>query len=383
VKDFFGYSDPVVPLQHPRVIVETAVAQGASKDALLGGVGITRDTLESPAARISYRQWTVLVDNAVRLTENPALGLDAGKNLQIPQMGVLGLALMSSATGGDALQAMLRYYRAIAPIWDLRLELARDVGTLVIGEVIPLKRHRAFAVEALLAAIHTQGEFLLGRSLPVRCARFSYPRPGYADRYRELSDTEMCFGCATTEVDFDAGILEEKIVFGDPITRQLAEQLCAEQSAALGVDGLVEKSRRLLAAAPKSPPALERLARQLRTSERSLQRALQQAGTSYQKLVDEWRRTRALKWVRSTQLTLDEIGERLGFSDVRTFRRAFKRWTGQTPSSFRHSAAGTSGPAEDPLPPKWGSAGARRQNDPGSVIALSGGAKGESRDDVF
>ncbi|MBM4362292.1 MAG: helix-turn-helix transcriptional regulator, partial [Deltaproteobacteria bacterium] len=94
--------------------------------------------------------------------------------------------------------------------------------------------------------------------------------------------------------------------------------------------------------APDRPPDPTRLARQLRTSPRTLRRELARAGSSYQALADELRRERALSWVRTTNLTIAQISERLGFSDVRAFRRAFGRWTGQTPADYR--AAGESGP---------------------------------------
>jgi AraC-like DNA-binding protein len=60
-------------------------------------------------------------------------------------------------------------------------------------------------------------------------------------------------------------------------------------------------------------------------------------GTSYLELLDESRRFRAQEWVRATHMTFEEIAERLGFSDVRSFRRAFKRWTGRTPGDVREA----------------------------------------------
>jgi len=78
-------------------------------------------------------------------------------------------------------------------------------------------------------------------------------------------------------------------------------------------------------------------------------------GTSYQTLLENSRRTRALEWVTATTLTFDEIAKRLGFSDVRSFRRAFKRWTGHTPGDHRRSPQHAKPAAEissDSLPPE-------------------------------
>jgi AraC-like DNA-binding protein len=73
----------------------------------------------------------------------------------------------------------------------------------------------------------------------------------------------------------------------------------------------------------------------LQTSARAVRRTLRQMGTSYQELQDEVRRSQAVEYVSSSGLTCEQIAERLGFSDARSFRRAFKRWTGTTPNEYR------------------------------------------------
>src|SRR5262252_773593 len=92
MRKYFTHLDPVVPVHHPRVVVETAAAQGADRGQLFENSGISEATLASPEARISYHQFAVLVSNALRLTRNPALGLDCGSNIRVAQMGPLGLA---------------------------------------------------------------------------------------------------------------------------------------------------------------------------------------------------------------------------------------------------------------------------------------------------
>ena len=79
MKKFFTHDDPVLSVHHPRVLVETAVAHGADRRALLEGTGITDEILAQPEARISYAQFNVLEGNALRLTKNPALGLEFGR----------------------------------------------------------------------------------------------------------------------------------------------------------------------------------------------------------------------------------------------------------------------------------------------------------------
>jgi AraC-like DNA-binding protein len=101
---------------------------------------------------------------------------------------------------------------------------------------------------------------------------------------------------------------------------------------------VLQVRRRILAAQGKVPEVAQ-IARELQTSERSLRRGLSELGTSYQELLDEARRERALEWARSTTMPFDQVASQLGFSDVRSFRRAFKRWTGRTPSELRGEPA--------------------------------------------
>jgi len=335
MKKFFTHTDRVVPVHHPRVLVETAVSQGADRESLLENVGITWDTLAIPEARISYVQFGVLTGNALKLTNNPALGLDFGRNLHLSHMGVLGLALMSSETIGAALEVGLRYYRFLAPAWDLRLETIDRRGLLTAREAIPYNPFRVFATEALVGAIAGQGSFLLGRKLPVVELRLNYAKPDHYERYAEL-DMPIAFDHELTQAEFDAAVLAEPIAGADPATARLAERYCADEASANAwMDGLVTQVRRLLGSRLGSYPDLEEVARMLQTSTRSLRRGLHSMGTSYQGLLDEARRARAEAWVRSTEMTSQQIAGQLGFSDVRSFRRAFKRWTGVTPNAYR------------------------------------------------
>ena len=339
MRKYFTHGDPVVPLHHPRVLVEIATAQGASRDGLLEGTDITPAMLESPDARISYAQFGALIRKAFALTGNPALGLDVGKRVHLPQLGMVGLAIKSSSKMRDAVEAGLRHHKRIAPAFDLSMEVGAGIARLVVRESVPTAPFQAFATETLLVAYAVQGRALLGRSLPVRRVQLSYPRPSYAERYREIYDVPYEFEASVTLVELDATVLDEPLAFGDPASSKIAEQYLAEHPLATNeTDGLVLQVRRRIQAARGKPPEVAQIARELQTSERSLRRGLADLGTSYQQLLDDVRRERALEWTRSTAMPFDQLASQLGFSDVRSFRRAFKRWTGRTPSELREES---------------------------------------------
>ncbi|NEP18534.1 MAG: helix-turn-helix transcriptional regulator, partial [Leptolyngbya sp. SIO4C1] len=82
-------------------------------------------------------------------------------------------------------------------------------------------------------------------------------------------------------------------------------------------------------------PKLDAIAAKLGYSSRTLQRKLQQAGTSFQQVLDDIRRELAFQYLQETQLTASEIAFLLGFSENSAFTRAFRRWTAITPGDYR------------------------------------------------
>jgi AraC-like DNA-binding protein len=336
MKKFFTHDDPVLPVNHPRVLVETAVAHGADRAALLEGTGITPAILAEADTRISYGQFNVLEANALRLTQNPALGLEFGRNVHLSHLGLLGLAVMSSPNARAALEVALRYYRQVAPGWDLELRIEGERAYLTARETISRGALRAFATEALLGGLYGLSMQVLARKLPIIEVRLNYPKPAHYEKYLELVQGPLIFDQPVTETVFEAAILEQPIAGSDPITAKLAEQYIAtEASRVNAVSGLVAQVRRVLAEHGNGRPDPGEVARALQTSTRSLRRGLQQMGTSFQTLLDEGRRARAEEWIRSTDMKLQQIAQQLGFSDVRSFRRAFKRWTGRSPNALR------------------------------------------------
>jgi AraC-like DNA-binding protein len=89
-------------------------------------------------------------------------------------------------------------------------------------------------------------------------------------------------------------------------------------------------------------PSLEQVAAQLGLSERTLQRKLQELGTSHNDLVEQIRRDLAMRYLKEPDMAICEVAYLTGFSEPSSFHRAFKRWTGVTPGEFREDGFTTS-----------------------------------------
>ena len=134
----------------------------------------------------------------------------------------------------------------------------------------------------------------------------------------------------------ESAFLEEKLPSPDPITLRAAERQCAASlSSIVSSDSLVENVRRELGVLPGRFPDPKELARVLKISERTLRRGLNEMGTSYQAMLDNVRCEHAIQLLIGTGMSVNEIAKRLDFSGGRSFRRAFKRWTGWTALQYR------------------------------------------------
>jgi AraC-like DNA-binding protein len=336
LSSFLKETEPVLPLHGVLVLLSITSERGVSQDSALQGTGIAREMLVNPSTRISYLQLSTLIDNAVRLTGDSALGVECGRRMHIGHLGILGLAMLSQADLQGAFDVLMRYSVLFAPAWELSLEREGPLAVLRTTPTIRVRRS-AFAAEVLLGCLRTISTFLLGEPMRFVKHECAMPEPLYADRYRELSDAPIEFGTERNGTWFDASLLEHKLVYADPLTAQLAEHHCASQVSLKLVRGAIAQVQRLLRTRGAQTLSLTEVARELRTSPRQLRRELQAEGASYRQLLDEFRRERALECLLGSRMTVDEIARELGFQDVRHFRRRFKHWTGATPGAFREA----------------------------------------------
>ncbi|MEH6593652.1 MAG: helix-turn-helix transcriptional regulator, partial [Halioglobus sp.] len=133
-------------------------------------------------------------------------------------------------------------------------------------------------------------------------------------------------------------VLSKPLPHPQPEYRELFRDLCRQSTAALTEKrGLVAAVRSRLSAEDVANPSLEQVAAYFSVSSRTLRRQLRAAGVTFQSLLDESRYREAKRYLASTEMTVEVIGRRLGYADARSFRAAFRRWSGQSPAEYRLS----------------------------------------------
>jgi AraC-like DNA-binding protein len=316
------------------LVLNTFKAEGLPSEALLAGSGISAADLSRADTRITTNQEMLVCANAVALRRD--IGLELGRRMHVSSYGMLGYALLTSATLGDALRLALHYPALLGTLFELSLEEEDERIWLTAGDYRENPALAPFNVEFCLVSMKVTCEDLLGHPLPLLGARFEYPAPDYQARYAERFDCPLQFDAVSNGFAFDKRWLEQPLPLADAITHQAMAERCRKQNTEFtGRQAWLGRIRQLLASQLNAAPGLDGLAEQLNCSARTLRRHLKDLGCSYQELLDELRFEQAKRMLCEDQLPIYRIAEALGFSETASFRHAFVRWSGVAPSQFR------------------------------------------------
>ncbi|TNC80404.1 MAG: hypothetical protein C9356_14190 [Oleiphilus sp.] len=296
--------------------------------------------LENYKKRVSLSQ----IFNCLALSLNdvpPGFGLRYGKLIQIASADTLGQLVMSSPSVGKAMEYLCRYRLLMAMSFDVDLVCTESVATLRSvhfgSKRLPLPL-QYFLSEALYSCFVSQATWLTGQALrPIRLS-FPYARPAHFKQYAQHFGCSIIFDAPCHEVAFERCYLDLPI----PSANAALEKLKADHC-----ESVLERWKRrfciiqqvndILAQSFPDFPPIESVAEQLGVSRSSLYRKLHERDTSYQCLINAFKRKQSIIMLKDTMLSVEEVAEHLGFSDASSFRRAFKGWTGQKPSVVRAS----------------------------------------------
>lgn len=316
--------------------------QGIPLEAVLSDTGLTVQQLASGQLSISPQQKVAIFRNIQTLSPDPGIALRAGQQLRFSDFGVYGYALLSCATMGEAVAFGVQHVALAGPALakEFRVEGGEAISTgrdvLALGPLLmPITEFWFSAIQSLICKIIEQPFHPLSLQLP-------YPRPAHAALYEEVFGCPVFFDAPTLQMRFDAGLLPLPLPHANPMTAELCTRFCQRMLQTLNdrpEQDILRRIRQQFLKTPGEYPGLSRMAECLHMTERTLQRHLATAGTSYHQVVDDMRQRLAVEFLENTNLNIEEIALRVGFSDASNFRKAFKKWTGKLPSHYRPEVA--------------------------------------------
>ena len=323
-----------LPGAYIKDFVELVERRGITPVQLLSGLPLDPAQLAEPTTRVPLRVCEAVLARAIELTGEPALAVHVGTQMRASTHGFLGFAAMTASTAREALDLAVRFASTRTSAIGLALYVEGDTASLVLEEraaLAPLVRE--FIVIALFVGIWQLGRELTGKPVD-GIAECAFPAPAYI---RALpTAARIRFDCPAHRLVFAASNLDLPLRSADAVATRLAREQCERELAALVDAGLTSRIRSHLGG--DLAASLDDVARALRMSSRTLKRRLAEHGTTFSALRDDVRRQRALLLLDDRSLSIGDIANRLGYTELPNFTRAFRKWTGQTPLAYRERA---------------------------------------------
>ncbi|MDD1016444.1 AraC family transcriptional regulator [Pseudomonas rubra] len=310
-------------------------AQPERAAALLSSAGIDPALLQIPAARVPAsafaRLWLILIETL----DDEFFNLDS-HGMPLGSFALICRGLIQEPNLEKALRQCLNNFALF--LRDIRATLtvkgARAVVSLNSDIADPLTR--VYAEETFLALVISLLCWLAGRRIVIDRTALTDLRPAQEDDPL-LWGANVQLGCGRTEIEFAAEYLRL------PVVQDLAALKTFLRSAPQWLviryrnqNGQVAQVYRYLRARQYGQwPTLLAMAERQGLSPSSFRRQLEREGRSYQQIKDQVRRAMAFECLRQTHLSIAEVAEHAGFQEPSAFHRAFKKWTGESPGSYR------------------------------------------------
>ena len=323
------------PIAFVQAIAAAYAARGMDPTAALRSAQIEPKLLRKPNARITATQMEVVSGAAMRELDDEGLGW-FGRRLPWGSYGMLVRASLTAPNLGVALKRWCRHHGLLTQDIDVQVHVQDGVAQLQLHEAHDLGIYREFCVVSVLRNALGVACWLTDSRIPLLRTTLQFAAPAHHASYRVLFDGPNEFDAPSHSLQFDAGYLNLPVRRDEAALQRMLQRALLLTVRPYRRDRLlVEKVRHTLSQHPEHSRNADDLAAWLNLSTRTLHRQLKEEGASLQKLKDAVRRDLAIELLHRSQRPLKQIAQAVGFQNEKSFIRAFKGWTGQTPDAFR------------------------------------------------
>jgi AraC-like DNA-binding protein len=318
------------------IIFRLGELHGLDPMQLMAELGIRPETLRDVRARISARLADIAFAKLSERIADPAFALRAGECWHPSYLGTMGFAWLSSRTLHTGLRRMERFSRIIGSDFTYHL-IDKPAGLCFVHDHgrgdDPIGHPMTdFTLSVLLTMCRSN----YGHHLNVQLAHLRRPPPANPAPWQDFFNCEVNFGAAFDGFLLDWETVDRPLPSANIPLANTFDAILAEQMAAVVDSDLISRIKSyLLSELTSGVPSATELAGALGMSQRSLQRKLAERGLTYKKVLDEIRYELARRYLEDINKSVTEIAFLLGFSEQSAFTRAFRHWSGMSPSVFR------------------------------------------------
>lgn len=329
-----------IPIIYPQTYLAIAEERGFDISHIPSLAGLKAQLSSARQTEVSVLEVQRLLESITAEIGDFGLGFQCGWRLPPTAYGSFGYALLCSATVEEALGICLRYWHLTGKGLDISNDMQADTCLIIFTPQFTSDNTvlRRILLEGALSSFYRGFQLILGGNEIHGELWFDFAEPDYSDQVRKFIPN-VKYEMPANQFRMDKALLTMPLAMSNPTGLKFAIEQCEKEEALhdLKPNQLLLRARNAMTLSAKGYPDLERLADKLNMSARTLRRKLQLEGNKYSLLLEEARRRDALKLLGNRGLEIQKIAELLGYADPANFTRAFRHWTGQSPSQYRET----------------------------------------------
>jgi len=312
------------------------VEKGIPVSVIEDKIGMKREELEDPDFRLPVPQWNKFLELGVTLSGNPAFALQLGEQISHEKMSLVGHVVFNSRTVGEGIQQYARFIK-LANEGDLVVLRKQNDEVMMVYETENPEYYSPLAMERNFSVAITRLRRYTATKIPLKQVHFQHSAPNHINEYQRIFQGPILFDQTENKLVFDHSILSLKIRLRSShlytALHHYAESLLNKLSLQRPFQKRVQQF--IVKYLPEGEVDIEKISHLMNMSRQTLYRKLKEEGTNFHELLDETRKTFAVKYLKQHQYSINEIAFLLGFSETSAFSRAFKRWYQKSPANFR------------------------------------------------
>lgn len=313
----------------------TILALGHDPRAIIQDAGLREEILSNPESFIPYRDYLKLLDVSARATGNPDFGLDMSRQLGAENMGITGFVMTQANTVGNAWRSLAKFYHVHDTYGTVGFSIHSDkaqVSYTIPRLDLPGARQSVDMAAGISLNIN---RMLLGESFRPLEFTFPYPEPADLSHYQYLNAGKLRFDQPVYSMIFDASLMEQELIHSDPQMKAILDDYLAAQDMSRQHATSMQVEQMIRDFLATGECTLGHIARFMSMSERTLQKRLDSEHTSFQLLLEKVRRKLAIMHLDRGDLQLTQLASKLGYRELSSFSRSFKRWYGCSPKQWQ------------------------------------------------
>ena len=309
---------------------------GGTADRVLARAGMAEDQLSDINRPVDLASYVRMMELAANNTGNDNFGLWFGQQFRPEMLGLIGGIAIASATLGAALVNVARYFpyhqQATHTAFTQRGELFSLEYRIIDGGIVE-RRHDAELTLGMFANIFRH---CLGPQWAPEQVHFEHPKPAAWRDHTQAFSAPVHFGQRTNALIFRGGHLHQRMPSGDLNKAGLLSDQLIRISGGTGTLSLLDHVKgEIRSRLPGGVPDIGTIADSVGFQRWTLQRRLADYGLNFSAVIDQVRRELAERHLRQRYVSVMEISDLLGYSELSAFSRAFRRWFGIPPQQYR------------------------------------------------